>query len=190
MSLSSSTSSIQTTSMYPVHPRHGEKYRQTVYHDGAGRQIAECRRRTSLVQKVKAPTTTYQDWILYPASGPIEHRQGSSPEISLPRTRSTSTAFHDGLAPHVTKVKRSSKLRSKPVVVVTSSKRLEKSQESIKMSFHQEAEPTPPPTPRIARLQSPDLADFDDAPFCSCGINAHIVKLCVCCNAKVDIQSL
>lgn len=190
MSSSPSTSSIQSTSMYPVQPRHGERYRQTVYHDGAGRQIAECRRRSGLVQKVKAPTTTRQDWILYPASDATEDRQSSLPHASVSHNRSSSSSLHGGLAPHVTKVKRSSKVRPKAVVIVTSSKPTEAKQSSVKKSFHQGAELTPPPTPRIERLPSPDLSDLDDAPFCNCGIHAHIVKFCVLCNTKVDFQPL
>ncbi|OAL49952.1 hypothetical protein IQ07DRAFT_42138 [Pyrenochaeta sp. DS3sAY3a] len=189
MSSSPSTSSIQSTSMYPVQPRNGERYRQTVYHDGAGRHIAECCRRSGLVQKVKAPTTTHQDWILYPASDATEHRQGSPSHASLPHNRSPSSSYHGGLAPHVTKVKRSSKARPKAVVIVTSSKPAEAKQSSIKMSFHQGAELTPPPTPRMERLPSLDLSDLD-APFCNCGIHAHIVKFCAFCNTKVDFQPL
>lgn len=164
-----------------------QEYRQTVYHDGTMRHVAESRRHPRTIDKVEAPHQAYADWVLYPepdvTAFSYEHLVGSSlcsPIIG----RSSQDAT---LARHVTPPKRLSK--AKPIIVQTS-KSDRSTSTKIQSSYYRSAGPTPPPTPRPSRLPTPDLSDLEEGALCDCGVKAHIVKYCTSCKKQSNSWSI
>jgi hypothetical protein len=174
----------------PVPQQDANHYRQTVYHDGAGLQIAETRRRSGIVRSVEMPAQAYVDFILYPGDdtplSPRSRQNEASQHHPAPRTW-TARSESD---PHVTSAKRSSRLKPKPMIVQrTAGSNVQPLSDTTKIPYHTSAGPTPPPTPRLARLSTPDFSDLDEAPFCDCGIEAHVVKRCKACSKELDLWS-
>ena len=157
------------------------QYRQTVYHDGAGRHIAESRRRPRAVRKLQPATTANPDWVLYPTNNASPSPYSRSANASRDYPSSVSSG-KTGVAPHVTSAKRSSNINPKTIVIVDARQSTKIVADELKPSIQIPAVLTPPPTPKIERLPTPDFHDLDEAPFCNCGVEAHIVKFCTTCN--------
>lgn len=177
---------VQSTSNPPSYHEETRRYRQTMYHDKAGVQIAESRRRGGGARKVESPTQTYTDFVLYPTdsikSSSRSHSYDSS-RCSAPKVRERESYS----IPHVTSAKHSSKVRPKPAIIQRALEPRRKLSGEEKRSFYFPEEPTPPPTPRLTRLPTPELPDLKEAPFCDCGVGVHVVKRCRICNKEVDL---
>ncbi|EOA90879.1 uncharacterized protein SETTUDRAFT_158375 [Exserohilum turcica Et28A] len=186
-------SSSPTPSVQPVpgHPLHWEKhhgYRQTMYHDKAGIRIAESRRRSGVAGKVEPSTQPYVDFVLYP----VEHTQYSSKNCSqdvsyhaAPKTRAAASYSR----PHVTSAKHSSINRPEPAIIHAATEQSRTLSGGETTPFQLSGEPTPPPTPRVARLSTPELAELIEAPFCECGVERQIVRCCKTCSKEADLWS-
>ncbi|KAH7075594.1 hypothetical protein BKA63DRAFT_301639 [Paraphoma chrysanthemicola] len=85
------------------------------------------------------------------------------------------------LAPHVTIAKRSSKpeVVLHTAVAMTSDKLFDDGK--VYKSYE---ELTPPPTPRLGRLPTPDIPDLEDRLFCECDSRANIVTYCTTCRRR------
>jgi hypothetical protein len=181
--------STRQPAAHPVRPEEINDYRQTRYHGRVGLSIAESRRRSGIVRNVGRPTQSYVNFILYPTNdaslSPRSHQNEASRHHPAPRT----SAAKSRSEPHVTSAKHSSKVKSQPVMVHGPAKSIEALCDNTKASYQTSAEPTPPPTPRLARLSTPDFSDLDEAPFCDCGIEAHVVKRCTACSKELDLWS-
>jgi hypothetical protein len=179
---------FRQAAILPVPQQDVNHYRQTVYQDGAGLQIAETRRRSGIVRS--GPTQAYVDFILYPGDDTPPSPRSRQNEVSQhhPAPRTATAKSESG--PHVTSAKRSSRLKPKPMIVQrTAGSNNQPLSDSTKVPYHTSAGPTPPPTPRLARLSTPDFSDLDEAPFCDCGIEAHVVKRCTACSKELDLWS-
>lgn len=184
-SSSSPMQSVQYTPLLSSHQAEVHEYRQTMYHDKTGVQIAECRRRAGVTRRVEPSTQTYVDFILYPANS----TQSSSkvPTHDSSRRAVQDMKLDESSNPHVTSAKHSS--RPKPAIIqrASESRRILPSEDKTSFSFS--GEPTPPPTPRMFRLPTPELPDLKEAPFCNCGVRRHVVKRCTTCSKEVDLWS-
>jgi hypothetical protein len=183
MPSSPSTSSTQQAEAHPEH-----FYRQTTYQNVAGLQIEESLRRSGLVRKVESPARAYKDFVLFPVNSvpPAPQSQTVKGFRKDPASRS-SPAEHS--MSHVTSAKRASRNGPKSVVIHNPSKSMEPKSDTTKRSYRPSAGLTPPPTPRLARLLTPDLSDPDEAPFCDCGADAHVIRRCTSCNKEATLRS-
>jgi hypothetical protein len=187
MSSPSPTQSVQHTPTISIHQEEVHRYRQTIYHDKAGVRVAESRRRTGLARKVETSAQTYVDFVLYPMDSIQSTSESYSHDswcCAAPKVRVTKSCSK----PHVTYAKHSSKIRPKPAIIQRTSEPRRKLSEGEKTGFDFLEEPTPPPTPRLPRLPTPELLDLNEALFCDCGIGGHIVKRCRTCNKEVDLR--
>ncbi|EUC50455.1 hypothetical protein COCMIDRAFT_81892 [Bipolaris oryzae ATCC 44560] len=188
-SLSLPTQQVQSTSYLPSHQEDTRRYRQTIYHDKAGVQIAESRRRAGGACKVESPSQTYTDFVLYPMDSinpSSRSRSHDSSRCSAPKVRERESYSTS----HVTSAKHSSKVRPKPAIIQRALESRRKLSGEEKRGFYFPEESTPPPTPRSNRLPTPELPDLKEAPFCDCGAGGHIVKYCKTCNKEVDLWSM
>ncbi|CAO2651198.1 Nn.00g094950.m01.CDS01 [Neocucurbitaria sp. VM-36] len=167
-----------------------ERYRQTVYHSGAGRHIAEARRRSRGAHKFEPATTANVDWVLYPTYDPPSSLHSRSVVASPHHPSSVTSSGTTSLAKHVTSTKRSSDVKPKATVIVDVRQSIGTVSDTLKPSFQKSPILTPPPTPRMERLPTPDLSDLDAVPLCDCGVEAHVVKFCTSCKTVSDSRSM
>lgn len=90
-----------------------------------------------------------------------------------------------GVSRHVTSTVSSSKTSAKPVVYQASSSTNSEDKEAIAPPAAL-AMPTPPPTPKVDRLPTPELPELDDSPFCDCCVEVHVVKYCASCGVDLN----
>jgi hypothetical protein len=162
----------------------GDHY-QTVYDDGRGRYIVECRRRSGKFQCTDAKdegsnhrsSNQFSDAIMsrerLPLSGSLRHP--SSKSTRLGDAKSSRDNFSSGRS--------LKKTHSAIVIVNTPASRAQDTRSEIKASSKW-TEPTPPPTPRLGRLSTPELSDLDEAPFCDCDNQAAMMKYCALCKKE------
>jgi hypothetical protein len=159
---------------------------QTIYDDGRTRCIVESRRRfkmgrsidaehigqsylrsTQEIKVIASPERVYPSDLLRPSS-------------KAPASRS------EGLASSRDGYSRPSSNKAKTVVIIpTSSKSTEPGFGNIGSTSQKWLELTPPPTPRLGRLPSPELSDLDEAPFCECDKIA-LRSYCNSCKKEFD----
>ena len=173
----------------PERQQQGDQYRQTTYHNGRSVQIEESRRRSWAVRKIDSPVQAYTDFVLYPIENEHTYPQSRLQQVeqSHPAPRGLATGPGERHVTHVTSAKHVSKGRSLPVVLHGSAKSSQKLPLESKGGLHSCAEPTPPPTPRLGRLPTPDLDEMDEeVPFCDCDGESHVAKRCTECGMEVD----
>jgi len=94
---------------------------------------------------------------------------------------------------HVTMISpRPNRSRGKPVIIQQSpdaSKDMTKAQLK-NTGFFQNAIPSPPPTPRLGRLPTPDIPELDESPFCDCCDGSSRFKYCTFCGCEIDRHML
>jgi hypothetical protein len=190
MPSSPSMHSTKQAAAQPVRQQEFNDYRQTMYHYGAGLQIAESRCHSGIARNVGWPAQSYLDFVLYPTNNPSPSPRSHSPQASQQHPALHATAADPRSVPHVTSAKHSSKSRTRPVIVHEAAKSIETLPDKTRVSYQKSAGPTPPPTPRLARLATPDLSDLDEAPFCNCGVEAHVVKRCTACSRELDLWAM
>jgi len=172
----------------PDQKQEEDEYRQTTYHNGRSIQIEESRRRSWAVRKFDSPVQTYADFVLYPVENEHTSQRSRLQQVELPHPAPRGLAAGPGErhVTHVTSAKNVSKGRSKTVVLHGELKSNRELLVESKGALHSSAGPTPPPTPRLGRLPTPDLDELDEAPFCDCGGDSHAVKRCAECVLEVD----
>lgn len=47
---------------------------------------------------------------------------------------------------------------------------------------------TPPATPKMERLPTPELEDLDERPFCDCCTGVQVMKYCAACGYELESQ--
>ncbi|KAF2497829.1 hypothetical protein BU16DRAFT_326352 [Lophium mytilinum] len=52
--------------------------------------------------------------------------------------------------------------------------------------FMQPDLPSPPPTPKMGRLPTPDIPDLDEKPFCNCCEESSRFKYCTSCGCGIE----
>jgi hypothetical protein len=164
------------------------EYRQTTYYDGSSVQIAESRRHRWADWKVDSTVQGYTDFVLYPEGDEDPYPQSSFEQVSSqshPAPRRKVAEPSSEL--HVTSAKHSSKVRSKSVMLHAEAKSSQTLPSKTKTAMNSSAGPTPPPTPRLNRLSTPEFDDMDEAPFCGCDVEVHVVKRCTKCRKEVGL---
>ena len=185
---SSPMPSVQKAPYHSLCQKGVHGYRQTMYHDGASVCIEESRR-SGVARKVEPSTETFVDFVLYPTSStestPRSHPHEALHNHPAPKRRVAGSNSY----PHVTSAKHSSRSRAKPAIVHGALGSSELLGIGARSALQSSAGPTPPPTPRLKRLPTPELPGLDEAPFCDCGVGEHIVKRCTVCSKEVDLWS-
>ena len=189
MPSSPSMQSFGQASALPLKKQEMHEYHQTTYYDGSHVQIAESRRHPWAVRKVEPSVQAYTDFVLYPEENRHLNPRSGFEEVSSQAHPTLRMRAAEPSPIHVTLAKHSSKVRSKPVSLHSSAKSSQSLPLEAKATLHTSTDPTPPPTPRIDRLSTPDLSDLDEAPFCDCGVALHVAKRCTECNMEVDLWS-
>jgi hypothetical protein len=182
------SSSTHQAARVSKHSSSNDRLRQTVYDDGRSRCIVEHRRRSEMVRDIEA--------------NHIEHSSvWSIPDINMKKTpnlqylgRSQSPSFaasstrspREALTSSRDKDAKPLSNKTKAVVIVPVS--LETNELSVTKrngTSQHWGEPTPPPTPRLTRLPTPELSDLGDAPFCECD-EVALRRYCNSCRKDID----
>ncbi|KAF2257350.1 hypothetical protein BU26DRAFT_42352 [Trematosphaeria pertusa] len=177
--MSSSRPTMQATA-YVASPRMTPLYRQIDYYDGKVLRISESRRR-SHVTSSQPPLPAGQIY------SPVSHGDAvlSSPISTSPGIRhGASSSERDlGSRRHVTSESR----KAKAIIIQNPiPRKVVDVEENPRLRTESPNMPTPPATPRIERLPTPDLSDLDETPFCDCCIEAHVVKYCASCGEELS----
>ncbi|KAI2484714.1 hypothetical protein Ptr902_03654 [Pyrenophora tritici-repentis] len=187
MPSSPSISSVHQAAASQLDKKAVHGYRQTMYRDEAGCQIAESRRHSDMARKARSSTQAYVDFVLYPSDDlPVSPRSYSGETLHqhpAPRRRTADPI--PGL--HMTSAKHLSKARPKPVIVQQTTQSSRTLSDKTKASLQTASGSRPPPTPRSARLPTPELSDLDEPLFCDCGVAGHIFKCCTSCGKEIDL---
>ncbi|KAF1940673.1 hypothetical protein EJ02DRAFT_225415 [Clathrospora elynae] len=187
MPWSPSISSARQAATFPAQLHEGHGYRQTMYHDGIGLHITDSRRRSSMVRKVEYQRHAYADFVLYPTNDAPPSPRGRLVDVLQDHPAPQVSSAKPSVGSHVTSAKPSSKVRLKPAIIHGVAQSDEAMPDKKEQAFQSSAGPTPPQTPRLARLSTPDLSDLDEALFCECGVQANVVRCCTSCNKEVDL---
>jgi hypothetical protein len=163
------------------------KYHQTVYDDGRNQYIVERNHRSR-----RAPDGDATD--LEMSLCPLALRiHGITSSKSLLSSNSRSYPYLKASSRHEKSVSRDglakeSKISSAVVVATALQRPTTNTIETCSPASQRWVELTPPPTPRLRRLSSPEIPDLDVAPFCACD-EANLVAYCTACKKKGDSRS-
>ncbi|KAF2190736.1 hypothetical protein K469DRAFT_391746 [Zopfia rhizophila CBS 207.26] len=167
-----------------LHLNNASKYRQTTIQDGKVVLVHEHRRRSHVTVLSRLSAPNRQD-----PSSTMAEDQKSSKDVTPGKVNRSSRPNLKGWdsrhTPHVTQATQpASRPRPKAVVIhgPTPIKATPKMSSGL---FGLSTLPSPPPTPKIERLPTPELPDLDEAPFCDCCIDAHVVKYCASCACDI-----
>ncbi|KAF2708373.1 hypothetical protein K504DRAFT_353155, partial [Pleomassaria siparia CBS 279.74] len=151
-------------------------YRVAEYHNGNVHQIFESRRHQHVTNFGAGPTsyrqqeTTTVHWFSVAENSPLV----------IHDLRSGSQKGGDPMSkPHVTVATHVSP-RAKPIIFQSPTPHRPKPMD-ISPLFKTLVITTPPPTPKIDRLPTPELDDLDGFPFCNCCVDVYHCKYCVSC---------
>lgn len=176
-----------------------KKYRETVYHDGRGCFTANPRRCSQVASWVETTEEATTEAAAHtpraprsPAQSEVPSRVRSTVLVASQTTNRTQTIPPVGQ--HVTVAKRAAKSRINVVVeqqkpsdalrILCPSQCYEDFQGPIRQDWVRVS--TPPPTPSIKRLSTPDLSDTEDRPFCGCSTHKNVMRDCASCHREVD----
>jgi hypothetical protein len=183
--------SARQTPTRPMQRSFLQAHGQVVYDDGSGRRIVESRRRSREVSGIRTSVKTARIGYSKPTTSNVMLSPSDPWAIEEQKHPASRAPSKTGLASHVTSAKKLKSL-SKPKVVVIIDPFMRTASEACQTesSLQRHIELTPPPTPRLSRLETPDLSDLEDTPFCGCGADAHIVKRCTWCGHEISSQSV
>ncbi|KAF2447336.1 hypothetical protein P171DRAFT_430234 [Karstenula rhodostoma CBS 690.94] len=172
---------VSRPSTYFPSARHPSMYRQTDYHDGKGVQIIESRRSTPMTS-VTMPAPKVHDLApLSPRKQASSSSRGHKTSSQPSQLRSTSISSQPKQSGHVTP-RSSPKSRGQVVIVQgTVSVAVDFGKRDVAIGLT-----TPPPTPKIERLATPELEDLEDISFCDCCTGVHFVKYCAACGCELE----
>lgn len=161
-------------------------YRRTDYRHGNVVRITESRRRSPMVSSYGLDQTIHPLRSLsreIPVDLSSPSLKASSQVLRAHSTRSSQQHQHQygTLTP-----KSSSKPKAQAVIV--------QGPISVSVDFHKrDAVPrfsvdicTPPPTPRMSRLATPELDDLEERSFCDCCTGRRTAKYCAGCGYELD----
>ncbi|PVI03230.1 hypothetical protein DM02DRAFT_265998 [Periconia macrospinosa] len=182
MSSSSPTSNMQST-MGNAPTKDPSLYRRADYCDGKSVRIVESRRRPKVDERT-TPRSSFRTPSTSLLSAPsLSERTNTSRKVSSSLSssgrKSKGGPSHDG---HVIPYSPKSHARA----VVIQAPRPEKLPKSSSITQTHNGFMTPPPTPRMERLSTPDLEDLDLRPFCDCCTGMNHVKYCASCGQSLE----
>jgi hypothetical protein len=163
-----------------------DRHCQTVYDDGHSRCIVEARQRPGMARGTNSKDIGYLH-----ARSSMDGRMMKSPEQSSPDVQSgypsleAPSSKREGLALSREKGPKPYHKRSRKVIIVPAASRSYTPKSEQQASASQKwVEPTPPPTPRLGRLPTPELSNLDEAPFCECD-QTVVVRFCELCKRMI-----
>lgn len=160
-----------------------DDYYETAYHHDRTGRIVQSRRRSRMLHGAAAAGKKEHDSLSTSNASPLS-RSSRPKSVSVVGWQCPSQVSQ-ALAVHVTSTCRKS-TKNKAVVIVENEKPEVAIKNLGKPAQQVNAGPTPPQTPRSGRLPTPELSDLEDAPFCDCGVDAHVIKYCQGCNREVE----
>jgi hypothetical protein len=161
------------------------QYRTAKYHDGQMIRIEESRRCQATVEPVTGNVSVQRTRQLRRQHNSYHLHQSSHSNGDGEKARST-TESSLATAGHVTSAHLPSrKLTAKPILIQAQPVK-EVQKPKISSSFDAYEILTPPPTPRIGRLATPDLPELEAFPFCHCCEERNIVKYCTSCGSEME----
>jgi hypothetical protein len=164
-----------------------DQLHQTVYDDGRNRCIVESRRRSKTARNVDTDHLGRSRVWSKPASKVMASPERVQPGGSLNPSSTVSSSKSDGLAPSRDGYSKPSFSKPRTVVIVAQTPNSTNPKFYDKISTSQNwLEPTPPPTPRLGRLPSPELSDLEETPFCECD---EITRRRYCNSCKKEVDS-
>ncbi|ORY11616.1 hypothetical protein BCR34DRAFT_317995 [Clohesyomyces aquaticus] len=168
-------------------------YRQALVLDGKVVRVHEYRRRPHLVSQMGSPSSHRPDQT---STSSNDRMESKSRDVKSREARKSPSSRRGGVDPakhvtmsapvHVQPNRSTQPNRPKQRAVI-----LQKNKPSLvaESEVIQSSTPlvlTPPPTPKIGRLPTPELPDLDERPFCDCCVEAHVAKYCASCRCKLD----
>jgi hypothetical protein len=181
-----SSSSIQQAAKVSKQSSSNDRPYQTVYTDGRRCCIVESRRRSRTVRRIGPrdnQDSRHNSLLDHGGPASLEHISANG-SLDRPSSMVSSSSSSKGLASSRDTYARPLPNTPKAVIIIpTSSKSC-----AVKVgqaTSKRWVEPTPPPTPRLGRLPSPELPDLDEAPFCECD-KAALMTYCMTCRKEVD----
>ncbi|KAF2116479.1 hypothetical protein BDV96DRAFT_598386 [Lophiotrema nucula] len=162
-------------------------YRVSQYYDGKAVRVQESRRRPHVIGYPKQSMS--KDFLLFDTESKentaIDSKSTNESSHSRRSPKSTSMQLRTRGETHVTRVKPCAP-RAKAQAVIIHAPSPTRTQKSEALLLIQKTSmPTPPPTPKLGRLSTPELSDLDDAPFCDCCVQEPIVKYCASCGCSL-----
>jgi hypothetical protein len=182
------TSSTRQAARVSKHSSSSDRLRQTVYDDGRSRCIVESRRRSQMVRDIEPNHIEHSSVWSIPYSDMME--TPSRPHLGRSQSPCSASSSmrspRGGLAPSRDEDAKPLSSKTKPVVIVPASfGTIELSDAKRNGTSQHWIEPTPPPTPRLRRLSTPELSDLGDVPFCECD-EVVLRRYCTSCRKDVD----
>ena len=182
-SVSSTASSMSSTStVSSSRPSSSSKYRVAEYYDGQVLRIHESRRRphvTSLAKSTSSarherPIGAYAS--LLPIAEPNSNAKGTD-HGDRSNKHGSRMISHVTTATHISP-------KAKPVII-QSPLPLRTLKKGALPVFEDSDIPTPPQTPKMQRLATPEIEEWDDSPFCDCCADMRFIKFCTSCGSKL-----
>lgn len=179
--------SVQVLAALPYKTKISTKYRQSAYRNGQVIQIHESRRgRSAEVPEASIRVCRRQQQPrLQKHSNMVDSRVLVSTEDHLQTQPRMEVEQHAGACgwsrSHVPKVSTTPPRPAKPVIIHTPTS----GRNDQHSYFGNTNIDTPPPTPKLRRLSTPDLPDLVGAPFCDCLMERPISKMhCATCRCQ------
>ncbi|KAF2865321.1 hypothetical protein BDV95DRAFT_256881 [Massariosphaeria phaeospora] len=181
--MSSSCSTPTSSNSFSQYSSNSSQYRKVEYHDGMIIRIAESRRRSHVTLSRTLSTSSrrsqYTD-----TSIDYSRSTRSDPTGPYDQSHSSFSTTSPASLSYLTSVPHSSsRRRAKAVIIQASTSEEPKSKEAYPY-FDASSMLTPPPTPRIERLSTPELPDLDETLFCDC-CASHDLKSCASCGREL-----
>lgn len=164
-------------------------YRQTNYFHGKDVQTIECRRRSAVtlvtqdssVQSGTETSSTSRIFRTIEISPPASRRCSSRASEC---DSDVSSRRHSPVRKNVRHVTPRLSQRSKAQVVITQDHFADSHEQAPSHQSLDVGLVTPPPTPKMDRLATPELCDFDERPFCDCCAEVQVMKFCAGCGCR------
>ncbi|KAF2262375.1 hypothetical protein CC78DRAFT_320118 [Lojkania enalia] len=182
-------SALSSTVIHPMtfqQPKSTARYRVSSYYDGQAVRVEEYRHRSHVVGLPDRSTTCREpqssgqrEESMQTSQSPQRHEKPHS--IRNTKTVVTSTSIH--VTPRASSL---AKPRSKTTPIVIQSPLPNRGvSHNVSSIIEKSTIPTPPPTPRLDRLPTPELAGLDGTLFCDCCIDKPTIKFCASCGCRL-----
>jgi len=185
MSSSSATTSLMSATSLS-RPISTSKYRIAEYHDGNVLRIHESRRHSHVTGLANPSTPTRHARSLEVQASHLTTEIPSSSMRSPHDTPNTRIANRSRerelrLSKHMISISHPSPRAN--AIVFQSPIPLRPKTKAYNPLVESSGMPTPPSTPKIGRLATPELEDLNEVPFCDCCVHAHLIKYCASCGS-------
>lgn len=163
-----------------------KRYYQTIYVDGHQSYVVESRRSNRRPGRISArgSGSSHRCLILDGSDAVPLQRLASNSSSGSPSTKTPSPADRAALAPSRDGTDQVPPTKASTIIARSAAQYLTTVEVETRLRGQKWEEPTPPPTPRLDRLPSPELPDLDEAPFCECD-QGTVLCYCTSCKKRV-----